>query len=284
MPIMREPKPLPSPLNYIPPDSDAYAVTARDSCDTLAQRPDLKTAGISSSDLCYFNFRTRVPAEINWYLFHKVGCRHPTQNHLNFVFSYADEPGIVYLPKFGSMLPAHEKVEDEKERTSAEQLVIYASEDSSFPRQAQRVVNENPGKNFAEEAASSDDIEAILDRYENLKQLNFYTHGNVGYLYFPKGGISKYNLETLAAPHDKLFAGEGRVLFLGCDIGDGKDGRNFLIAAGRRLLNKHGGFVGATNSVNFSDRFGFLDIFKPRWGDLIVIHLDADGNVLQEKK
>ena len=224
MPIMREPKPLPSPLNYVPPDSVEHTVTANDSWDTLAQQPDLKTAGISSSDLGYFNFKTRVPTEVNWYLYHKVGCRQPTRNHLNFMFSFADEPGVVYLPRIGNVLPVHEKVEDDEERISADQLMIYDSGESAFVRQAQRFEKENPGKNFSEEADQATDLKDILDRYENLTQINFYTHGNVGYIHFPKGAITKYNLETLAAPHGKLFAGEGRVLFLECEVGDGDDG------------------------------------------------------------
>jgi hypothetical protein len=89
-----------------------YPATEDDSWDLLAMRPDMENAGVSSSDLCYFNFRTRHPAEINWYLYHKVGCRHVTRDHLNYKFSFADHPGIIYLPKAGAILPAHEKKEE----------------------------------------------------------------------------------------------------------------------------------------------------------------------------
>jgi hypothetical protein len=112
MPIVREPNPLPSSLDYIPPDSVPYSVTSNDSWDSLALRPDVQNTGVSAYDLCYFNFKTRNPAEINWYLYHKVGCRHVTRDHNNYMFSLADNPGLVYLPKHGSVLPVHETIEE----------------------------------------------------------------------------------------------------------------------------------------------------------------------------
>lgn len=112
MPIVKEPRPLPSPLDYVPPNGVPYEVSSGDSFDSLAQRPDMQQAGVSSYDLCYFNFKTRQPAEINWYLYHKVGCRHATRDHANYMFSMADNPGVVYLPRAGVVLPVHETQEE----------------------------------------------------------------------------------------------------------------------------------------------------------------------------
>jgi hypothetical protein len=119
MPITKEPKPLPSPLDYVPDNSVQYPVSSKDSWDVLALRPDVQNAGMSSSDLCFFNFKTRHPAEINWYLHHKVGCRHVTRDGLNYMFSDADKhskncpsPGFVYLPKLGTILPVHETTDE----------------------------------------------------------------------------------------------------------------------------------------------------------------------------
>jgi hypothetical protein len=98
MPITREPRPLPSPLNYVPPGSTPYKVTNNDSFYTLAERPEVKATGMSANDICYFNFGTRNPPEINWYLYNKVGCRRVTHDGNNYMFSSADQPGVVYLP------------------------------------------------------------------------------------------------------------------------------------------------------------------------------------------
>ncbi len=92
---------MPSPLDYVPPETKPYKVTDRDNWWTLADRPEVRARGLSANDLCYLNFKTRNPAEINWYLYRKVGCRRPTSDGANFRFSKADDPGIVHLPVTG---------------------------------------------------------------------------------------------------------------------------------------------------------------------------------------
>ena len=83
MAIVREPKPLPSDLNYVPATASVYRVATGDSWYSLAERPDAKAACMTANDLCYFNFKTRNPPEINWYLYHKVGCRMTTREGKN---------------------------------------------------------------------------------------------------------------------------------------------------------------------------------------------------------
>jgi hypothetical protein len=108
MPIVREPKPLPSELNFVPGESAPYRVATGDGWYALAERPDVKSSGMTANDLCYFNFKTRSPSEINWYLYHKVGCRMSTRDGKNYMFSAADQPGIIYLPKPGAPPPVNE--------------------------------------------------------------------------------------------------------------------------------------------------------------------------------
>jgi len=108
MPIVIEPRPHPSTLDYMPAGAKPYRVTNGDSWWTLADRPDVKGSGLSANDLCYLNFRTRNPAEINWYLYHKVGCRTTTVDGHNYCFSAADRPGVVYLPAAGPPHPVNE--------------------------------------------------------------------------------------------------------------------------------------------------------------------------------
>jgi hypothetical protein len=120
MPFIKEPKPLPSDLAYVPPGSAAYRVTDDDNWWILAERPEVKAAGMTAGDLCQFNFKTRKPGEINWYLYHKVGCRRSTRNGKNYMFSKVDSPGIVYLPKLGPPPPVTElTAKKPSERTNA---------------------------------------------------------------------------------------------------------------------------------------------------------------------
>jgi hypothetical protein len=107
MALVTKPNPLPSGLNYVPPNSEEHRVRNGESWEVLAELPGPKAARMSPNDLCYFNFRTRVPREINWYLYNKVGCRHATPNG-NYMFSAADQPGLVYLPTEGKRPPVNE--------------------------------------------------------------------------------------------------------------------------------------------------------------------------------
>ena len=93
-----EKKPALADLNYRPSDALQYKVKSGENWFTLASRSEAALKGMSALDLCFYNFRTRDPAEINWYLHHQVGCRQRTSDGRNYVFSSDDKPGIVYLP------------------------------------------------------------------------------------------------------------------------------------------------------------------------------------------
>ncbi|MFL5031696.1 MAG: hypothetical protein ACJ8E1_17640, partial [Xanthobacteraceae bacterium] len=120
MPITHEPKPLPSPIDYVPNQSTPYRVKSGDSWWTLAEQPQVRAVAMSALDLCYFNFKTRRPPEINWYLRNKVGCRTATKDGKNYTFSASDYPGVIYLPIPASKPPVNEYPQpDPSDRTNA---------------------------------------------------------------------------------------------------------------------------------------------------------------------
>jgi hypothetical protein len=92
---------------FPPPGSLPYKVKAGDDWWKLAARPESQQAGLDALGLCHFNFQTKVPAEINWYLRNYVGCARTTPDKKNYTFSSEDAPGIVYLPagKSGGVTP-----------------------------------------------------------------------------------------------------------------------------------------------------------------------------------
>lgn len=111
-PLIRKPDPLPSELTYVPEHGGPHTVATDENWWTLAELPQVRAAHKSASDLCYFNFKTRDPCAINWYLHHKVGCRNVTHDGNNYMFSDHDRwnkkaatPGIVYLPPVGDVPP-----------------------------------------------------------------------------------------------------------------------------------------------------------------------------------
>jgi hypothetical protein len=108
MPLTHKPNPMPSEIDYIPANSEPYLTTGGESFYSLADLPQVKSAGLSPLDLCYFNFKTRKQSEINWYLKHKIGCTKATKDGKNYMFSTSDTPGIVFLPKLGVAPPVNE--------------------------------------------------------------------------------------------------------------------------------------------------------------------------------
>jgi hypothetical protein len=101
-----ERRPAAPDLNYIPPSSYPYTPKAGESWWTLADKakalghPEYQgDRNAAARKLLQFNFKTDVPAEVNWYLYHKVGCRKPTQDNQNYTFAGLKEKvDVVYLP------------------------------------------------------------------------------------------------------------------------------------------------------------------------------------------
>jgi hypothetical protein len=73
MALERKPK-QPVPEGAIPLNATAHIVKNDESFETLSQR-----YGVSMDDIIYFNFKTNVPEEVNWYLNHYVGCKRETR-------------------------------------------------------------------------------------------------------------------------------------------------------------------------------------------------------------
>jgi hypothetical protein len=84
------------PPNFVPRNGVPYRVQDSDNWNVVASR-----AHVAVWDLIDFNFRTRNPDEVNWYLRRNVGCRKTTRDGRNYVFTSDASPGIIYLPPVG---------------------------------------------------------------------------------------------------------------------------------------------------------------------------------------
>jgi hypothetical protein len=91
MPIERQ------PINPVSkghvPSSTSHKIRDGESWDTLAS-----AYNTTPHKLMYANFRTLVPAEINWYLRNYVGCQQQSADGRNWIFSSAARPGVIYVP------------------------------------------------------------------------------------------------------------------------------------------------------------------------------------------
>ena len=89
---IKEPK-SPLPAGYRPAGGIARKVGDSDGWLNIAAG-----LGLDPWWLIQYNFETRDPAEVNWYLKHRVGCMKTTVNGRNFVFTSSAKPGIIYVP------------------------------------------------------------------------------------------------------------------------------------------------------------------------------------------
>ncbi len=100
------------------------------------------------------------------------------------------------------------------------------------------------------------DVKIAATTYSSVKLLIFNTHGAAGKVDLPDHtGGDAFDFKTLPASPDFLSK-EVRILFLGCNIGDGSTGDYFLDEIGRSLLKGKGGIVGATTVANISFQLG----------------------------
>lgn len=82
------------PKNHRPVNSIPRRVRDGDDWARIAAQ-----CGMSVNELIEFNFDTTDPYEVNYYLRVNVGCKKPTRDGNNWMFSSADKPGLIYLPK-----------------------------------------------------------------------------------------------------------------------------------------------------------------------------------------
>ena len=85
----------PVPQNFRPEGGIPYRVKDADNWWSVARK-----VGVDVWDLIDYNFETRNPAEVNWYLRRNVGCKTTTFDGKNYKFQGAS-PGIIYLPPAG---------------------------------------------------------------------------------------------------------------------------------------------------------------------------------------
>lgn len=94
-------------------------------------------------------------------------------------------------------------------------------------------------------------IRSFRRRGHSIDSIYFHTHGAPGYIHLPSGGIVSGNVWGLNAISSEISA-NATVGFLGCNVGEGRKGNQFLLNAGSSLLMNGGGTVYASDSVTFS--------------------------------
>jgi hypothetical protein len=174
------------------------------------------------------------------------------------------------------------------------ELMIYDADDKLSSDEAMQFLESNKFGAWTVDAQGikgANELGDVLKGYVNIKQISFSTHGFPGGVYFKNGSLVAGNLKDVSIPKD-LFAGQGRVLFMGCETARTKVGEHFLVAAGRQFFAGKGGVVGGSTVYNYGFSSGTRlpvlggsssDGFLPEIGHLVLVYLDAAGNIVSHK-
>jgi len=104
MPIEKMPR-SPLPASYVPSGGERFKVSEAGpdaNWESLARK-----RGIDVWELIEFNFKTRDPDEVNWYLRRNVGCRQKSGDGKSW--SFAGAPGFIYFPPLKRPAPTARK-------------------------------------------------------------------------------------------------------------------------------------------------------------------------------
>lgn len=131
------------PVDYRPPDSITHQVSDGERWESLATR-----YGIPVKDLIWANFKTTVPAEVNWYLNHYVACDTPSPDGYNWRFTTSarkgagPRAGIIFIPQ--RVAPQQQPEEDGAEllRRDVEDMRKTLKEIQNALRKGQESLNE----------------------------------------------------------------------------------------------------------------------------------------------
>jgi hypothetical protein len=162
--------------------------------------------------------------------------------------------------------------------STGENLYLY---DPDLKAEADEFVLEAPKTNASRAVSDLATLEAVAKTFTDVRFLIFDTHGGPGELQLQdKTKVGSGSLGLLATKNPSFLAADARILFQGCNIGEGAKGELFLDAIGKSFLTGKGGFVGAATSSTWANVLGSLVIRQthlPLWGSLRVYRYDATG-------
>ncbi len=174
-------------------------------------------------------------------------------------------------------------------KTWVDELIIYSPDLASTLESKVAKDGASSANQMAIECAKSvGDVDIILQRYGNLKRLVFCTHGCPGVAYFSQTGgyLHENNLGEVRVPVG-LFQRAGQLLFTGCEVARGKDGEDFLVAAGRHFFKGVGGVVGGATVKLLGWPTGTVLPYVswhlnalPESGMVVLYRVDGDGKVV----
>ncbi|WP_198368564.1 DUF4347 domain-containing protein [Roseomonas rosulenta] len=141
-------------------------------------------------------------------------------------------------------------------KTTAATLYVY---DPQFEANAKAFQEEIGGDCAIRPVTGFDDLVKALDSYTQVGFLVFDTHGEPGKVALADGSrVEGFDFRLLRLLPKELLRKDARVLFYGCNIGEGAAGDTFLDDFGLAAFRGKGGTAGASTVTNFSLSLGPL--------------------------
>lgn len=136
---------------------------------------------------------------------------------------------------------------------AVDNLYLY---DPQFEAGANKFLSEVGGSSAARAVSCWDDLDAALNAFTLVKFLVFDTHGRPGRVCLANG-TKLEGVDFMILKKNPHFLKMGaRILFYGCNIGEGKQGDDFMDEIGLYVLRGKGGIVGTSTVSNISLQLG----------------------------
>lgn len=162
---------------------------------------------------------------------------------------------------------------------AVDNLYLY---DPQFEAGAKSFVGDLGGSSASYPIPTVNALENALNKHVAVKFLVFDTHGEPGRITLPDDSKLEGLDFMMLAKNGAFLKRNSRVLFYGCNVGEGKPGDLFLSEVGAYLLRGKGGTVGATTSMNMSFSLGSFStetyMVPLSFGRLKVKRYDDKGN------
>jgi hypothetical protein len=111
-----------------------------------------------------------------------------------------------------------------------------------------------------------------------LHVLDFHTHGGPGSINLGAETLDVLSLHRLYLPNmDDVFHINAKVIFTGCNVGEGHQGEWFLLRFAEMTLNGGGGKVRGSTGTGIADPLIYGDVYHP-FGDWVTATVSPGGN------
>lgn len=161
---------------------------------------------------------------------------------------------------------------------AVDNLFLYTPE---FKDDVERFLRDSGGSSDVFEINTKDDLKTVVSSYRLVKFLEIDTHGAPGAIQLGnKSVINPTLIADLAAMNPNFLQKNARILFDGCNVGEGAFGDRLMDELGAKLLKGKGGIIGATTVSNVSfSRSSWTGIYMEpfSFGRLKVKKYDVSG-------